>query len=64
MSIKQIKGFVDLSVAGESTLKARCDMLRKHKKYVEQQIREMYRHLEKVICKIDHFTKEYERAGR
>jgi DNA-binding transcriptional MerR regulator len=62
MSIRQIKHFVELSVEGDGTLKARCDLLREHKKTVEAQMEEMQRHLEKVICKIDHFTREYKRS--
>ncbi|MDR0568014.1 MAG: MerR family transcriptional regulator [Spirochaetaceae bacterium] len=64
MPIKQIKRFVALSVEGEGTLKARCDMLKQHKKTVEQQIEEMNRHLEKVTRKIDCFTRQYERSLR
>jgi DNA-binding transcriptional MerR regulator len=60
MSIKQIKNFVELGLKGEGTLKERCDLLREHKRHVEDQIREMQKHLEKVTGKIDHFTKQYE----
>jgi DNA-binding transcriptional MerR regulator len=60
MSIKQIKDFVDLSLKGEATLKQRCDILLEHKKKVESQIQEMYKHLEKVSHKIAYFTKQYE----
>ncbi|MDR2158828.1 MAG: MerR family transcriptional regulator [Treponema sp.] len=62
MSIKQIKHFVELSLEGDGTLRARCDLLQEHKKAVEAQIQEMQRHLEKVNCKIDHFTREYKRS--
>jgi DNA-binding transcriptional MerR regulator len=61
MSIKQIKNFVELSMEGDGTLKERCDLLREHKKNVEDQMREMQKHLEKVTKKIDHFTRQYER---
>jgi DNA-binding transcriptional MerR regulator len=61
MSIKQIKNFVELSVEGEKTLKERCDLLREHKRHVEDQIREMQKHLEKVTGKIEHFTRQYEK---
>jgi DNA-binding transcriptional MerR regulator len=64
MSIKQIKNFVTLSVKGDRTLKERCELLREHKKIVEEQIREMQKHLEKVTWKIDHFTKQYEKYAR
>jgi DNA-binding transcriptional MerR regulator len=60
MSIKQIKNFVELSVKGDETLKERCELLREHKRHVEDQISEMRRHLEKVTWKIDHFTRQYE----
>lgn len=61
MSIKQIKAFVELSMQGEETLKARCDMLVEHKKSVEQEMLEMQKHLEKVAHKIEHFTAQYEK---
>ncbi|MDR2247511.1 MAG: MerR family transcriptional regulator [Treponema sp.] len=62
MSIKQIKSFVELSVQGDSTLLERCGLLREHKAMVENQIAEMQKHLEKVTCKIEHFTRQYEAA--
>ncbi|MDR1116993.1 MAG: MerR family transcriptional regulator [Oscillospiraceae bacterium] len=61
MSIKQIKNFVDLSMQGSQTLKERCRLLEEHKKIVEAQIQEMYRHLEKVTHKIEYFTEQYEK---
>jgi DNA-binding transcriptional MerR regulator len=61
MSIKQIKNFVELSLRGEGTLKQRCELLREHKRHVEDQIREMQKHLEKVTWKIEYFTKQYEK---
>jgi DNA-binding transcriptional MerR regulator len=60
MTIKQIKNFVELSLKGEGTLRERCELLREHKGHVEDQIREMQRHLEKVRGKIEYFTKQYE----
>ena len=59
MSIKQIKNFVELSVAGDKTLKQRCELLGEHKKTVEAQIQEMQKHLLKVTHKIEKFTKQY-----
>ncbi len=59
MSIKKIKDFVDLCAQGDKTLKQRCDMLLEHKRDVEEQIREMYKHLEKVTYKISYFTEQY-----
>ena len=64
MSIKQIKDFVSLCVEGEVTLKARCEMLYEHKRSVEAQIEEMHKHLEKVACKIECFSSQYEEYQR
>jgi DNA-binding transcriptional MerR regulator len=63
MSIKQIKNFVELSMQGDDTLLQRCELLKAHKKTVENQLIEMQKHLEKVTCKIDYFTRQYEAAG-
>ncbi|MDR1950033.1 MAG: MerR family transcriptional regulator [Spirochaetaceae bacterium] len=60
MSIKQIKSFVELSLEGDETLPERCEMLREHKKLVENQIEEMQRYLQKVTHKIDYFSRQYE----
>lgn len=60
MSIKQIKDFVSLSVQGKETLKQRCEMLLEHRKSVENQIKEMQKHLQKVTHKIEYFTAQYE----
>ena len=60
MSIKQIKDFVELSLQGNETLKKRCDLLIEHKRNVEEQILEMQIHLQKVACKINYFTAQYE----
>lgn len=59
MSIKQIKAFVDLSAQGGHTLKQRCEILKAHKKAVEQEIKKMEAHLEKVNFKIECFTAQY-----
>jgi DNA-binding transcriptional MerR regulator len=60
MSIKQIRNFVELSLEGDETLQQRCEMLREHKKIVENQIEEMQKHLQKVTHKIDYFFRQYE----
>ncbi len=67
MSIKEIKVFVELSLQGDETLKARCDMLVQHKRSVEEQIRTMEIHLQKVTYKIEHFNakyREYQKRAR
>ena len=60
MSIRQIKDFVELSMQGGQTLKQRCDLLIEHKRNVEAQIEEMHKHLQKVACKIEYYTAQYE----
>lgn len=60
MSIKQIKDFVILNMQGGETLGKQCDMLKAHKKNVENQIEEMQRHLQKVAYKIEYFTAQYD----
>ncbi len=64
MSIKKIKEFVELSAKGGQTLKQRCDILFEHKRSVEEQIQEMEKHLQKVRCKIECFTAQYEKYNK
>jgi DNA-binding transcriptional MerR regulator len=61
MTIKQIRSFVELSMQGDSTLKQRCELLKAHKKNVEDRIGEMQGYLKKVGHKIDYFTEQYEK---
>ena len=61
MSIKQIREFVALSEKGDCTLKQRCDMLIAHKSDVEEQMRQMQKHIDKVTHKIAYFTDKYEK---
>lgn len=60
MSIKQIRDFVHLSLQGEHTLNARCEMLKDHKRQVEREMRETQKHLEKVAHKIEYFSKQHQ----
>lgn len=60
MSIKQIREFVELSMQGDCTLQRRCEMLKLHKRHVEEEIQQMQQHLQKVTHKIAHFTNKYE----
>ncbi len=60
MPIKKIKEFVELSGHGSETLRTRCEMLHEHKRSVEEQLSQMEKHLQKVNCKIEHFTAQYE----
>lgn len=60
MPVRQIKEFVRLSMRGDDTLKTRCDMLAEHRDNVEEQMKIMEKHLQKVTSKIEHFTARYE----
>lgn len=60
MPIRQIRKFVDLSRQGETTLKQRCEMLAAHRQSVEKHIELMEKQLQKVTCKIECFTAQYE----
>ena len=60
MTIKQIRQFVDLSLQGPETLKERCELLKIHKQEIEQHIEEMNHYYDKVNCKIDYYTRQYE----
>jgi DNA-binding transcriptional MerR regulator len=60
MSIKQIQSFVELNEEGDATLKQRCELLKEHKKAVEEQIVDMHKQLQKVTHKIECFTEQYE----
>ncbi len=60
MSIKQIKEFVELSKQGDMTLKQRCVLLIEHKRMVEEELKAMEKHLQKVSAKIKCFTTQYE----
>lgn len=64
MPIKQIREFVDLSRQGESTLPQRCEMLCAHRRSVEERIEAMQAQLQKVTCKIECFTAQYEAARK
>lgn len=61
MSIRQIREFVELCTQGDHTIKQRLDLLTEHRQTVEEDIREMHRHLEKVTCKINYYAAEYEK---
>lgn len=61
MSIRQIRTFVELSMQGEDTLRQRCEILCRHKGHVQDQIKVMKKHLEKVTQKIEYFTAQYEK---
>ena len=60
MSINHIKEFVELSAKGDETLGERCKILLKQRANVENEIKLMRDHLDKVNRKIEYFTAQYE----
>ena len=55
---------MEMTREGDQTLRQRCELLQKHRERVIERVAEMQRHLEKVNCKYDHFSRmldEYER---
>lgn len=63
MSLQDIARFMELTREGDQTLRQRCELLQKHRERVIERVAEMQRHLEKVNCKYDYFSRmldEYE----
>lgn len=60
MPIKKIKEFVDLCMKGDSTLEARLEIIRNHKKDVEKQMSELQKHLETIDYKLGYYEKALE----
>lgn len=52
MSLKAIKDFINLSTDGDTTLDARLDIIRRHKKVVERQMEELNRHMKTIDYKL------------
>ena len=55
MSVGEIKRYVDLCAAGETTVKTRRQMLLDHKQAVEQRIRQMHHCLERLDRKLEYY---------
>lgn len=60
MPIAEVKRYVDLSREGDTTLKQRLDLLEAHRQAVEQQIQQLYQHLERISDKIAHYRETHE----
>ena len=59
--------FMALAREGDSTLQARCEMLKKHRESVLERMEEMQRYLDKVTRKYDFYSKrlkEYEQQQK
>ena len=58
MSLQEIARFVQLTHAGEQTLKERVEMLREHRERVIERMAEMQKYLDKVTWKVNFFTEK------
>ncbi len=56
MPIRQIKEFIQWSIEGDDTLESRLHMLLEHRKDVLRQMEELNHNLEKINCKIQHYS--------
>ena len=66
MPLAEISRFICLTREGDHTLKERCGLLQEHRRHVLERMEEMQRHLDKVTCKLDHYSeklREYEAGG-
>lgn len=60
MPLTEIKEFVDMSVAGDSTLKARLDLFKTQQAVVEEEIKEAQKRLHKLQFKVKYYEKACE----
>ena len=58
MSLQEIARFVELTRAGDQTLKERVELLREHRENVITQMAEMQKYLDKVTWKLNFFTEK------
>ena len=58
MSLQEIARFVQLTQAGEHTLRERVNMLTEHRENVIARMTEMQKHLEKVTWKLNFFSEK------
>ncbi|MBR4332294.1 MAG: MerR family transcriptional regulator [Clostridia bacterium] len=58
MSLQEITRFVQLTHAGEQTLKERVELLREHRENMIARIAEMQKYLDKVTWKVNFFTEK------
>lgn len=52
MTIKKIKEFIDFAMQGDDTLELRLEIIRNHKKVVEQQMEELRQHMDTIEHKL------------
>lgn len=56
MHLKDIKKYMDLCLAGDSTLQERMNMFVRQKKRIEEQMQQLNKYMEKIDFKIAYYT--------
>ncbi len=63
MPLKGIKQYIDWFIEGDSTLQKRLDMFKQQKIKIEEQMRELKKHMEKINYKIAYYTEMVENGS-
>ena len=58
MSLQDIARFMELTRAGDQTLRDRCALLERHRETVLARMAQMQRHLDKVTCKVNFYSRK------
>lgn len=64
MPIKEIQCYAELRAKGEPTLSARMELLISHRKALNEQIKQLQVHMEKLDEKIEFYRQEIERTTK
>ncbi len=63
MPLKGIKQYIDWFIEGDSPLQKRLDMFKQQKIKIEEQMRELKKHMEKINYKIAYYTEMVENGS-
>lgn len=63
MQIKDIKGFIDLCMEGESTFDKRLDFIRRQKENIETQMSELKKHYDTILFKEQYYIDAIKERG-
>lgn len=63
MTLKDIKAYIDMCLIGDSTISDRLEMFKKQKKNLEEQQRQIAKHMEKINYKISFYTEALKNGG-
>lgn len=58
MPIKQIRAMIELTVQGDCTIDQRLQILEEHRRAVLEQVAALQKHLTKIDCKIECYSKK------